>query len=187
MNYPIKRIEELTLKSLDGTKTFANSKQLFIQIPHFCEKWIDVPSNPTKKTKIEVYDIQSLTTHEEKFNSISRDLDSLCLTQHQIIEFCTNHQNLFCPQTKRNFMGTIYFIFKSDEDYKLLHPDDDYLVACICLTQGELLFDIDYIDLCRNIKFSNGKFRLFPSRFKSHKIIGNRNILSRFVVRKLKE
>jgi hypothetical protein len=55
-----------------------------------------IPSVATKKTIVQVYELNFDATFKEMFCSFNVSLDSLCLTQHQIITFCEKHYDWLC-------------------------------------------------------------------------------------------
>ncbi len=63
------------------------------------------------------------------FNSLSTDLDKLCLTQDQIIEFCTNHPSWL----RQDGYGT-FFLFK---------VKDEFFVCSVHVRDGGLCVGVD--------------------------------------------
>ena len=82
-----------TIKALDGTKTISNSKKdVFKEGVDSFFKSIVKPDKATPETSIELYGLSDKpATAYQVFSSLSHDLSSLCLTQHQISDFCANY------------------------------------------------------------------------------------------------
>lgn len=165
----IKCFENLIIKPLDGTMTIHNAKlqKIISGEIYFEDVELDFPSVATPETKFNLFEISAFATHQEKFYSISENLYSLCLTQHQIVEICTEYRKLFFVENE-NIIGlpiTIFFLFNPSEYYQLVRPEEDnkFLVACISLKSRKLISHIE--------DFTSDER-------------GDKQILNRFVVRK---
>lgn len=55
----------------------------------------DKPSSPTSEVEFEVYELPHYTTAASAFLTIEQPWDSLAFSQHQIIELCRSHSELF--------------------------------------------------------------------------------------------
>ena len=66
------------------------------------------PGASTPKTLVAVYEMAEDATFAEIFASLYHDVESLCLTQDQIIAFCENHPDKLHPDSQKTF-----FPFKS--------------------------------------------------------------------------
>lgn len=73
---------------------------------------------------LELYEITKDAKLKQMFESLGVDLDKLCLTQSQIIEFCKNHKNLL-----RTDGYATFFLFRKDE--KLPAKPDNLFVAIV--------------------------------------------------------
>lgn len=71
---------------------------------------LDVASPKTPKTELAVLEIAENGTFAELFGSISKDTDSLCVTQAQILAFIKKHRDKLAIDWKSNF-----FLFKAGD------------------------------------------------------------------------
>lgn len=106
--------EHLTINAVDGKSTIARAKDVFKSgIDNDFKDWnTDTKSIATEKTAVNVYEMISDATFPQMFNSLSPDLDKLCLTQSQIINFCTKH-----PGWLRQDGYATFFMFKVNGEY----------------------------------------------------------------------
>ncbi|MCF7820445.1 MAG: hypothetical protein K9M44_03180 [Candidatus Pacebacteria bacterium] len=106
--------ETLVLEALDGKATIANAKSTFKSyLDSNFKNWkLDNKGKATEKTSVQVYEMAKDATFSQMFNSLSGDLDSLCLTQNQIISFYEKH-----PSYLRQDGCTTFFLFKENEAY----------------------------------------------------------------------
>ncbi len=82
--------QKITLRALDGTRTIFNdlSGSTWKIDDDFEELGLNKPSQATKVTDIEIYEMKVDAKFKKIFNSFLCDLSKLVLTQDQIIEFC---------------------------------------------------------------------------------------------------
>ena len=106
--------ETLVLEDLDGKATIANAKNTFKSyLDSNFKNWrLNNKGNATKETPIQVYEMVKDATFSQMFNSLSSDLDSLCLTQNQIIRFCEKY-----PSHLRQDGYATFFLFKESGEY----------------------------------------------------------------------
>ena len=107
--------ETLVLESLDGKATIANTKNTFKSYLDLDFKnWhLDNKGRATKETTIQIYEMgHDDANFSQTFNSLSNDLDSLCLTQNQIIRFCEKY-----PSHLRQDGYATFFLFKENNEY----------------------------------------------------------------------
>jgi len=98
----------LVLGSCDGQQTIAQAKDVFTYRDADFENWgTDEPSEPTRETKVNVYELRKGATLNQMFNDISLDLDKLCLSQGQIIGFVQKYRKRL-----RDGYAT-FFLFRS--------------------------------------------------------------------------
>jgi hypothetical protein len=111
--------EEIKLKAVDGTQNIYNNQyQLFSRKDEYAFSAIrlDQKSGATEETLLEVYETtQYNATFRRLYASLSTNLDDLCLTQHQILEFVASH-----PQWLKSKYGT-YLLFKPDWQVRIAH------------------------------------------------------------------
>jgi len=108
----------LELDATDGQETLANAQDTFAGWidPNFKGYGCDVESGPTKKIPVSVYEMTSDGTFDQIFHGLSVDLDCLCLTQPQIINFVKkwlrpeNCQTFFLFKVKDEFfVASVYW------------------------------------------------------------------------------
>lgn len=106
--------ENLLINAVDGKSTIAKAKDVF-------KSWIDgdfkswgtnEAQNSTPETPVSVYEVFSDAKLAQMFGSLSGDLDRLCLTQSQIINFCIKY-----PTWLKQDGSATFFLFKSNEQY----------------------------------------------------------------------
>ncbi len=101
--------QEVILEPTDGTELISSAVNTFRGYIDSCfNSWnLNVPSVPTKKTKVQVYEMVKDGTFAQLFGSSGENLDRLCLTQSQIKQFCSNHSDWL----RSDGYGT-FFLFK---------------------------------------------------------------------------
>jgi hypothetical protein len=106
--------ETLELDETDGKATIAKAKDTFSGWidGDFKEYGCDVKSEPTKKAQVSVHEMIKDGTSAQIFNGMSDDLNSLCLTQPQIIQFVQKHRKWL----RTEGYGT-FFLFKVGEEF----------------------------------------------------------------------
>jgi len=106
--------EHLTINAVDGKQTIAKAKDVFKSyIDDDFKNWgTDEKSSATEETAVNVYEMISDANFSQMFNSLSTDLDKMCLTQSQIINFCVKH-----PSWLRQNGNATFFLFKVSGEY----------------------------------------------------------------------
>lgn len=106
--------ETLELDETDGKETIAKAKETFPGWidPDFKGYGCDVKSEPTKKMQVSVHEMIKDGTFTQIFNGMSDDLNSLCLTQSQIIQFVVLHRKWL----RTEGYGT-FFLFKVGNEF----------------------------------------------------------------------
>jgi len=107
--------ETIELDETDGGATIAKADMVFKGgIYHYgcSEKDTNVPSQSTKKAKATVHEMIRDGTFAQIWNGMSDDLNSLCLTQPQIIQFVQKHRKWL----RTDGYGT-FFLFKVGEEF----------------------------------------------------------------------
>ena len=111
---------EIFIDHCDGTKTIASSEDVFdLCIGGNCLKEdFNIISKSTKKIQVSVSEVIKNSTLVHIFGCLDKnhDLDELCLTQHQISDFCRDHRDLLRGDT----YGTL-FLTKTGVNYYVLH------------------------------------------------------------------
>jgi hypothetical protein len=109
-------LDEIVLGATDGNATLAQTKNVFTGHldPDFKNWRTDRSSDPTVPLHVAVYEMRMNASFASMFNSLGGvDLDALCLTQGQIIDFCVNH----CDSILKDADYTFFFLFRIDLDY----------------------------------------------------------------------
>ena len=83
----------LVIRALDGTEIISNNKELFSTWvdPNFKRWKLEGERRETKEIEVASYRPVKNFVFEELFSSLTDDLDELCLTSSQIVEFCKNY------------------------------------------------------------------------------------------------
>jgi len=87
--------EKIILSRLDGRTKISQAKNVFKAYisSDFENLGLNKKSKSTPKTEVEIYEIAKNANFKDMFTSLSDDLDFLCLTQSQIIDFCEKHRS----------------------------------------------------------------------------------------------
>ena len=122
--------EVITIYAVDGSKTIFNSEDVFKSwIDSAFKDWgLNKPDQKTPEIKTQVYEMAKDADYSQIFGLLNDDLDKLCLTQHQIVEFCVNNQKYLRGDGWGNF-----FLFK---------VDGKYYVACVAVSPDGLCVDV---------------------------------------------
>lgn len=124
--------EKLLLARLDGRRIISEAHDIF-------RFWIDSDfenlglnkkSKATTETEIQIYEMAKNATFKDMFTSLSNDLDSLCLTQSQIIDFCINHSEHLIA-----IGSSTFFLTKKDFE-KSATSDNLFVVAVLVASDG---------------------------------------------------
>jgi hypothetical protein len=102
----------LIINSVKGTSTIDKATEVFKAgiDTDFKDLGNEQPSNTTDKTFVEVYEMVVDSTLTQMFGSLSSNLETLCLKQHQIVKFCAEYPNWL----KINGYAT-FFLFKANK------------------------------------------------------------------------
>lgn len=115
--------QNITIKSV-SKDTIARAEDVFSWIDSDFENWNTNKKSPkTDKIKVAVLEQEKDGTFNDIFNSISTDLDSLCLTQAQIIEFVKTYK----AELNQDWYN--FFLFK---------VATEFFVARVRVRDGEL-------------------------------------------------
>ncbi len=106
--------ETITLEPTDGKETMAKAGDLFRGFldSDFENYGCNVKSKPTEKQNVAVREMIKDGDFRKIFGGLSDDLDSLCLSQAQIIQFVKNHRKWL----RTDGYATL-FLFKVDKDF----------------------------------------------------------------------
>ena len=131
--------EELGLEETDGKQTIAKAKETFPGWidPDFKEYGTNVVSDPTKKACVEVHEMIKGGTFAQIFGGMASDLNSLRLSQPQIIQFVERHRKWL----RTDGYGTL-FLFKVGDKFFVarvyFHGDGRLSVDACRLSHGHV-------------------------------------------------
>lgn len=108
--------ETILLNPTDGTRTITQAEEVFPRgIARDFVNWdIGVPAQPTGPMPVGVHEMVKDGTFRQIYASLDCPLHSLCLTQHQITDFCVKHRD----KLRGDGYGTFFLLKKEGE------PDD---------------------------------------------------------------
>ncbi|MCF7820442.1 MAG: hypothetical protein K9M44_03165 [Candidatus Pacebacteria bacterium] len=115
-NSVLKRLfsnETIKVNATDGKVTIAQSAEVFESWldPDFKNWNLDNFQASTKEMPVEAYEVVKDADFKTMLGSLNEDLDKLCLTQSQIVDFCKNYKDRLNPN-----WGT-FFLFKEGSRY----------------------------------------------------------------------
>jgi hypothetical protein len=98
------------LDPLDSVETLANATDVFASINSALKKYKGVATN---EDRVAVYELVKNATFSQIFSSLSNNLNNLCLTQGQIIDFVKKYRKWLY----RTNSYVTYFLSKSDNNF----------------------------------------------------------------------
>lgn len=106
--------ETLMIDVCDGKETLAEARDVFqAGVDGDFVKWgLNKESTSTKEAPVEVHQLVKDATFAQMFGSLGTDLDKLCLTQHQIKNFCKKYSNWL-----RTGSNSTFFLFKVADQF----------------------------------------------------------------------
>jgi hypothetical protein len=132
------RLIEITLQPTNGSAIIANATDVFNWVDPDFKNWgTDVSDNPTGQARVRVYEMVKDGNLQKIFCGLSDDLNLLCLTQDQIIQFVKKHRRYLRTEGHATF-----FLFK---------VGNEFFVAYVYLHSGGRLevfvrrFSDDYV------------------------------------------
>ncbi len=104
-------LQSTTIAATSGNATIANASKVFTGfLDSDFQIWgTNKSGEDTEPTETHIYEMLKDGTFADLFGSVCSDLDLLCLTQGQIIEFARNNRDLL----RQDGYGT-FFLFKVD-------------------------------------------------------------------------
>ena len=129
--------EKILLSKLDGWAIIAKAENVFkAYISSDFENWgLNRKSKATLETEVGVYEMAKDATFKKMFTSLSDDLDSLCLTQSQIIDFCEKHRSHLRQDGYATF-------FLTKKDFEKPATEDNLFVARVRVRSDGLRVDV---------------------------------------------
>lgn len=108
--------EIVTIPESDGTKTIADSSDIFTSFiePIFEKLGSNSKGKKTKKMPAWIHKLTRKASPFDMLKSLSKDFDKLCFTQNQIVLFCAKHLKFF----KERKCATL-FLFKEGDEYHI--------------------------------------------------------------------
>lgn len=105
---------EITIDAIDGTGTIASANNVFMGWvdPDFVNYKTNVVGQPTNATPVQVYEQIKNGNFAQIFGGFGENLDRLCLSQDQIIEFCRNQAKWL-----RSDGYATFFLFKANGEF----------------------------------------------------------------------
>lgn len=105
--------QQVIIGATDGTENLADANDVFSSIDSDLKNWgLNVKGKETTGTPVEVLEMVKNGNFQQIFGSFGRDLDSLCLTQHQIKRFVKDQKTWL-----RTDRYTTFFLFKENGEY----------------------------------------------------------------------
>ncbi len=110
----ISRAETLTLSSTDGNEIIAEAVSLFNgYLSRDFRDWkTNVKGNQTEVQNVQVHEMTKNGTFEQIYGDLGTDLNALCLSQTQIIQFVKKHRKWL----RTDGYGT-FFLFKVGDEF----------------------------------------------------------------------
>lgn len=133
--------EKLLLAKSDGRGIISQAKNVFKSyIDSDFENWgLNKKSKTTTETEIQVYEIAKDAIFKDMFTFLSDNLDSLCLTQDQIIDFCSNHSEYLRS-------GGYATFFLTKKDFKKPATSNNLFVIRVPVHSGGLAVYVSHFD-----------------------------------------
>jgi len=102
--------EKIIIPELSGNRTIYGSKEVFFSyVDKDFKNWgLNKKSKSTPETEVKIYEMVKDATFKDIFTSLSDNLDVLCLTQDQIIDFCVKYPE----RLRQNGYGTFFLLKK---------------------------------------------------------------------------
>ena len=90
--------DEIIIEKTSGEKDLESAKDVFTEVMSIqTNSYKNDQYVPTERTSVSVYEITDFDTASSLFDSLDMNQEKLCLTQHQIREFCISHKNWLAP------------------------------------------------------------------------------------------
>ncbi len=128
---PLYEGDEILLAATMGSATIAGAGDLFSAFlsEAFAVSDMNRPSKNTRATKVRVLEQRRNGAFMQLFTSVDVNLDRLCFTQSQIIQFCCDHRD----KLRQDGYAT-FFLFKVGKKYFVacVSVDGSGLYAYVC-------------------------------------------------------
>ncbi len=108
---------EVVIGPTDGEKTITQALKVVSYVDPSFTNYMDVKGQSTQNTPVQVYELVREGTATQIFESLGVDLNQLCLTQSQIIQFMRD--------------GRDWVLYYGDSVSFLFKVNDEPLVVCV--------------------------------------------------------
>ena len=136
---------EVVISAVDGAQALARAKQVFTGYidADFVNWGLDEAGEATPVQKVQVEEMTKNGTFRQIFGGFGVDFNRLCLTQHQVKQFCIEHQD----KLRTEGYGT-FFLFKNKTGDKffvavVLFDDDGRLEVCVYEFSNDFVWDAE--------------------------------------------
>lgn len=135
--------DKIILPILRGDRTIYDSKDVFKSWidPDFKRLNLNKEGKATPETEVAVYEMVKNATFKELFTSLSDNLDVLCLTQDQIVDFCVKY-----PERLRQDGHGTFFLTKREFE-KPATEDNLFVVGAHVISDGLHVFVGHFYDI----------------------------------------
>ncbi|MEK7452114.1 MAG: hypothetical protein AAB664_02150 [Patescibacteria group bacterium] len=123
--------ETITIAPCNGSRYIAKEEKVFkAGINSNFKNWgLDKAGSSTDAVSVSIHKTTNHATFVQMFSSLGSDLNKLCLTQHQIVEYWEKH----CDKLRQDGFVT-FFLFKEEENFfvgsVVLSLDGLYVGVC---------------------------------------------------------
>jgi len=133
--------EKLYLSESDGRAIIAKAEDVFKSwiYPDFEKLGLNKKSKATLETEVGVYEMVKNANFKDIFTSLSDDLNLLCLTQDQIIDFCKKHRS----HLRQGGYGTF---FLTKKDFEKPATEDNLFVVFVSVDSLGLYVSVSHFD-----------------------------------------
>lgn len=133
--------DKIIFPALSGDKVIYNSENVFKSwIDSDFQNWgLNKESKATPETEVEVYEMVKDATLKDIFSFLSDDIDVLCLTQSQIINFCEKHRS----HLRQDGYATL---FLTKEDFEKPATEENLFVVNVDVDSYGLGVGVDHFD-----------------------------------------
>ena len=141
---PLKQIfldKEITISETDGKTNIPSAKSVFTSAidSNFKNFGLDIPSKPTGKTKVEMFELVEDSNFNGMFGAFGQNLYRLCFEESQVVKFAEEHPDLF----REDDCGTVFLIKKERQPNDPPDKKKEFFVADVYRDSGGLSVNVD--------------------------------------------
>ena len=135
------------IEALDGKTFISQANKIFNCLidKAFDHYNLNEFSVSTPKTMVDIYEISKGVSHYQMFNSVTKDLNRLVVTQAQIINFCEKHPDWLAQKDRG-----IYFVIKAHDQFFVVNVRPHSEGLCVDVMSTDDIFN-EKIDNCQLI------------------------------------